>query len=154
MSLYLVQHGEAYTETINPDRPLTEKGKTAVERMAKLAAELKVPVSRICQSGKTRAKQTAEIFSKHLRPSTGIIEIKGINPYDDVTKIAPALDPSKNTMLVGHLPFMGRLASYLIIGEMDKIIIKFKQGGIVCLDQDDANGTWWYIKWALVPEMA
>jgi phosphohistidine phosphatase len=153
MPLYLVRHGEAYSEVADPDRSLTEEGKATVDDMAQLANSFKIPVSQIFHSGKTRARQTADIFSSYLKPSAGVTEIKAINPHDDVAKIAPELDPALNTMLVGHLPFMERLVSYLITGSPDKSVIKFQAGGIVCLDQREKNGSW-YIKWALMPKMA
>ena len=152
MPLYLVRHGEAYSETADPDRSLTETGKATVDGMAQLAAAFKLPVSQIFHSGKTRARQTADIFSKYLKPLAGVKEIKAIKPNDDVTKIAPKLDPALNTMIVGHLPFLERLVSYLIIGLPDKSIIKFQAGGIVCLDQIEKNGSW-HVKWALMPKM-
>ena len=152
MPLYLMRHGEAYSEAAGPDPSLTEAGKATVDDMAQRVHSFKIPVSQIFHSSKTRARQTADIFSKYLKPSAGAAEIKTINPYDDVTKIAPGLDPALNTMLVGHLPFMERLVSYLIAGSQDGSIIKFQTGGIVCLDQVDHNGAW-YIKWALMPKM-
>jgi len=153
MPLYLVRHGEARSEADDPDRSLTETGKATAHAMAKVAAAFNIPVSQIFHSGKTRARQTAEIFSKYLKPSSGVTRIKGINPNDDVTIIAPELDPALNTMFVGHLPFMERLVSYLIIGSPDKTIIKFQAVGIVCLDRIEKNGSW-HIKWALMPKMA
>lgn len=153
MPLYLVRHGEAHSETADPDRSLTEMGKATVDHMAQLAASSKIPVSQILHSGKTRARQTAEIFSKYLKPTAGIKEIRAINPNDDVTKIAPELDPALNTMIVGHLPFLERLVSYLITGSTDKSIVKFQTGGIVCLDQDEKDGSW-HVKWVLMPKMA
>jgi phosphohistidine phosphatase len=152
MPLYLVRHGDAYSEAADPDRSLTDAGKATVDGMAQLAAAFKIPVSQIFHSGKTRARQTAEIFSKYLKPPEGVIEIKAINPYDDVRIIAPELDPAVKTMIVGHLPFMERLVSYLITGSPDKSIIKFQTGGIVCLDQI-AEKESWHIKWALMPKM-
>ena len=152
MPLYLVRHGEAYSEAADPDRSLTEAGKATVDGMAQLATAFKIPVSQISHSGKTRARQTADIFSNYLKPSAGVTEIKAINPYDNVIIIAPELDPALNTMLVGHLPFMERLVSYLITGSPDKSIIKFQTGGIVCLDQIAKNESW-HIKWALMPKM-
>ena len=71
MPLYLVRHGEAYSEAADPDRSLTEAGKATVDGMAQLAAAFKIPVSQIFHSGKTRARQTADIFSKYLKPSEG-----------------------------------------------------------------------------------
>jgi len=152
MPLYLVRHGEAHSEAADPNRSLTESGKATAHAMAKLAAAFNVPVSQILHSGKTRARQTADIFSKYLKPAAGVTEIKTINPNDDVTIIAPKLDPALNTMLVGHLPFMERLVSYLINGSPDKSIIKFQTAGIVCLDKTGKNDSW-YIKWALMPKM-
>jgi phosphohistidine phosphatase len=152
MPLYLVRHGEAYDEAADPDRSLTEAGKATVHAMAQMAAAFNIPVSQIFHSGKTRARQTAEIFSQYLKPSAGVKAIKSIGPYDDVTNIALPFDPSLNAMIVGHLPFMERLVSYLITGAIDTSIIKFQTAGIVCLDRDE-NGSR-YIRWALMPKMA
>ncbi|MBN1664850.1 MAG: phosphohistidine phosphatase SixA [Deltaproteobacteria bacterium] len=152
MPLYLVRHGEAYSEAADPDRSLTETGKTTVDGMAQLTAAFKIPVSQILHSGKTRARQTAELFSKHLKPSSGVNEIKGINPNDDVTKTASQLDSTLNAMIVGHLPFLERLVSYLVTGSPDRSIVKLQTGGIVCLDRIGQNGSW-HIKWALMPKM-
>jgi phosphohistidine phosphatase len=35
MDLYLMQHGQATTETEDPERPLTDAGRAAVQRVAK-----------------------------------------------------------------------------------------------------------------------
>jgi phosphohistidine phosphatase len=153
MPLYLVRHGEAHSEAADPNRSLTGTGMATVDGMAQLATAFKIPVSQIFHSGKTRARQTAEVFFNYLKPSAGEMQIRAIKPYDDVTKIAPELDPSLNAMLVGHNPFMERLVSYLIAGSQDKLIIKFQTAGIVCLDQIEKNGSW-YIRWALMPKMA
>ena len=152
MPLYLVRHGEAHSEAADPDRSLTETGKATAHVMAKMAAAFNIPVSQIFHSGKTRARQTADILSKYLKPSAGVTEIKAINPNDDVTRIAPKLDPVLNAMIVGHLPFMERLVSYLITGSPDKSIVKFQTVGIVCLDRVEKDGLW-HIKWALMPKM-
>jgi phosphohistidine phosphatase len=152
MPLYLVRHGEALSEAADPDRSLTEAGTVTVDGMAQLTAAFNIPVSQILHSGKTRARQTADIFSKYLKPSSEVKEIKGIKPNDDVTIIASKLDPALNTMIVGHLPFLDRLVSYLVTGSPDTSIIKFQMGGIVCLDQIEKNGSW-HVKWALMPKM-
>ena len=153
MPLYLVRHGEAYSEDADPNRSLTEAGRMTVEGIAQLANSFQIPVSQIFHSGKTRARQTAEIFSDYLRPSAGVTDLNGINPHDDVAKIAPRVNPALNTMIVGHLPFLERFVSYLLTGSPDKSIIKFQAGGIVCLDRIEKDGSW-YIKWALMPKMA
>jgi phosphohistidine phosphatase len=37
MDLYLMQHGQATTETEDPERPLTDAGRAAVQRVAQRA---------------------------------------------------------------------------------------------------------------------
>jgi len=152
MPLYLVRHGQVDSGILNPDAALTEGGRAAVDRLAHLLSAFAIPVSEINHSGKTRAWQTANIMEHYLKPPLGQKEIKGINPNDDVTEISKSLDPSKNIMLVSHLPFLERLVSYLVVDITDKTIIKFQPGGIVCLDKEALIQSW-YIKWALMPEM-
>jgi len=53
-------------------------------------------------------------------------------------------------MLVGHLPFMERLASFLITGSADKPVIRFQNSGIVCLEKETDAGHW-TIRWTLFP---
>ena len=152
MPLYLVRHGQADSGNFNPNPTLTAEGGAEVDRIAHLVAAFAIPVSEILHSGKTRARQTAEIMGHYLKPSSGIREIKGINPKDDVAGISKSLDPLKNIMLVSHLPFLERLVSYLLIDTPNKTIIRFQTGGIVCLDED-AEMQAWFIKWALMPYM-
>jgi phosphohistidine phosphatase SixA len=45
---------------------------------------------------------------------------------------------------------MERLVSYLVEGSVEKPVIKFQNSSIICLDREDASGTW-YIRWALFP---
>ena len=52
-------------------------------------------------------------------------------------------------MLVGHLPFMERLTGYLAAGSPERLVFKFQNGAIVCLDQASGGGAW-FIKWALM----
>ena len=59
MKLYLVQHGEAVSESVDPARPLTEQGRQAAQRVAAFAARLKLEAHQIRHSGKTRDKRYA-----------------------------------------------------------------------------------------------
>ena len=152
MALFLVQHGKSLPKDVNPDQPLSEEGKKTVEHIAKVAADYNVSVSLIKHSGKTRAKQTADIMASFLKPENGVTQSDGLNPLDDVTNIVKDLTTDDNLMLVGHLPFMENLVSYLITGTIGKKVFKFQNGGIVCLDKDKEKGEW-FIKWTLMPEI-
>ncbi len=150
MALYLVQHGKSFSKEQDPEQGLTPEGEAEVRRIAEVARNYRVSVSLIRHSGKKRARQTAEIFAVALDPPQGVQEMAGLNPLDDVTLIASQLVPAQNLMLVGHLPFMERLAGYLITKHTDVRVIKFQNGGIVCLDRDSEGGPW-FIKWSLMP---
>jgi len=150
MALYLVQHGKNLPKEQDPDKGLSPEGRSEVERIANVAKGYSVKVAAIKHSGKKRALETAKIFADALRPVDGVQETGGIAPLDDVTKFKP--NSRDNLMLVGHLPFMERLTSYLTAGSTDKTVFKFQNGGIVCLDQEPEKQSW-HIKWALMPNI-
>ena len=152
MSIYLVQHGVSLPKDIDPEKGLSEEGVAEVQRIAEVAQGYGVRVARVCHSGKKRARQTAELFAARLQPAEGLAQIDGLNPLDDVTVLATGLESDSDTMYVGHLPFMERLAAFLLTGSYEKPIFKFQNGGIVCLYEDATLGSW-VIKWALMPKI-
>ena len=152
MALFLVQHGKSLPKEIDPGKGLSEEGISDVNRIAKVAKGYGVHVSRIKHSGKTRARQTAEIFASALEPDGGVQETSGLNPLDDVAAFAGTIDSRDDLMLVGHLPFMEKLTSYLITGSIERTVFKFQNSGILCLDKDPDTQSW-VIKWALMPNI-
>jgi len=152
MALYLIQHGKSLSKDQDPDQGLSAEGIAETERIARQAKGDGVAASQIRHSAKTRARQTAEIFAGALNPKQGIREVSGIKPLDDVAAYAANIDPAENIMLVGHLPFMERMAAFLITGSLDKPVFKFQNSGIVCLDKDPEAQTW-VIQWALMPKI-
>jgi phosphohistidine phosphatase len=152
MALYLVQHGKSKPGDTDAERGLTDEGRSEVTRIADIAKDYQIPVRVIVHSGKRRALETAEIFTKILGSGIKLERSDGMNPGDDVMLFSERLDAGKNIMYVGHLPFMEKLASYLITGTTDKTVIKFQNGGIVSFDLHPETGTW-VIKWTLVPNI-
>lgn len=152
MALFLVQHGKSLSKDVDPDQGLSEEGVAETKRIAEVAKGYNVNVKGIRHSVKTRARTTAEIFAAALNPSEGIQEITGIKPMDDVEAIAESINSQANTMLVGHLPFMERITSFLITGSIENPVFKFQNSGIVCLDQDPETKSW-FIRWTLMPNI-
>ncbi len=152
MALYLVQHGKSLPKNIDSEQGLSDEGIADVRRIADVAAGYGCKVRSISHSGKKRAKQTAEIFESALKPNDGMKEISGIAPMDDVAAFSKSLIVEDNQMVVGHLPFMERLTSYLIISSTEPPVFRFQNGGIVCLDKHPDAQTW-IIKWALMPNI-
>ena len=152
MAIYLVQHGKNQPKEVDPDKGLSPDGRAEVERIAEVAAGYGVSVSQIFHSGKKRARQTADIFARALTPGNGPEAREGLNPLDDVSAAAATLDPSADLMLVGHLPFMERLAAHLVCGRLDQPVFSFQNGGIVCIDRPE-GGDSWVIRWSLTPNI-
>ena len=147
--LFLVQHGEAKTKDEDSERPLTDRGTALVERIAAWAVRAGVEVHEIRHSGKPRAQQTATILGRHLAPERGVVAVAGLKPKDDVEPLVAELaGRDEPLMLVGHLPFLDRLASRLIAGDPDAAVARFSNAGVVCLEHDDAT---WSLLWSVTP---
>ncbi len=149
MKLYLVQHGQAESKEVDPEQPLSDRGRQATLLMAELAAKLGLDVQEIRHSGKLRAEQTAAIFGRALSLMGNVAAVSGLNPTDDVQPIADALAREEpNIMLVGHLPFLSRLAGLLVNGDPENSPVDFRNSGVVCLERT-ADG--WQVRWRLTP---
>lgn len=152
MAIYLVQHGRNLDKSADPVKGLSPDGEAEVRRIAEVAAGYGVKVRTIHHSGKKRARQTADIFAAALVPIHGVHEVDGLAPLDDVERIAAGLAPDEDRMLVGHLPFMERLAARLVAGNPDRPVFQFQNGGIVCLDHYPETADW-VIRWSLMPRI-
>jgi phosphohistidine phosphatase len=58
-----------------------------------------------------------------------------------------AASSTQNLMIVGHLPFLGHLASYLLCGDERASLVDFQNAGIVRLDRHDDGR--WSLRWAI-----
>ena len=139
MRLYLVQHGQAKSEDEDPERPLTDKGADDVARVADQAVkQLGVRAERVLHSGKTRARQTAEIWGRLL--DVGVAQTDDLGPKDDTTRWVKRLDDEvSDLMLIGHLPHLARLTGLLLTGKPDDSVVRFTPGGLVGLERTDAG---------------
>ena len=151
MRLYLVQHGEAVPAEMDRDRPLSDKGRADVEALARFLRDAGVRPERMLHSGKTRARQTADLLAAALG-LRGVQVAQGLAPKDPVEPIArQAASWGADTLLAGHLPFMARLVSYLLTGDAEEVVVSYKPGTAACLERSE-GGTWALI-WVLLPEL-
>lgn len=152
MKLYLMQHGEAEAADVNPERPLTTAGREAVSRLAGLLGARRIQVDHILHSGKLRAAQTAAILAESIGRGIALEIHNNIAPMDTPTVIAEEIGHwQEDTLIVGHLPFMAKLATLLASDRTDPPIVGFMPGTILCLEHTD-NGDW-QINWMLRPEL-
>jgi phosphohistidine phosphatase len=151
MLLYLVRHAKAGEGADDARRELTPQGERAAQRMARALERGKIQVDRLQHSGLVRARQTAEILQRAVG---GRIEAAtDLNPSTDVMEVAQRLDDGEgeSVMLVGHLPFMGRLAGYLLTGDRDADILHFRTASVACLSGVSREG--WQLEWFLEPDV-
>ena len=152
MKLYLVQHAEACTKDVDPQRPLTEQG---IRDTARLAARLKdsgIHVGRIIHSGKLRAKQTAESLAQALAPGLELETSGLLNPNDNPKAFDWQSESwDTDTLIVGHLPFMAKLVSHLLAEDENRIVVGFTPGSVVCLESHHDGH--WQLSWMLRPEL-
>lgn len=154
MDLYLMQHGEATTEAEDPERPLTDAGRAAVQRVAARARAAGVRVSRCVHSGKLRAEQTAQLLMDEIGAEVNVEARPGLSPNDAVTPAAEwlrALTADQSLALVGHLPFLDRLTSLLVAGDEGAHVVRFQMGGLVKLEPKE-NGDGFSVAWAVPPD--
>jgi len=151
MKLYLVQHGNALSEHEDPARPLSQQGREDVAKVASFIKPLGLAVD-LWHSGKARASETAEILSHSLKLGKDMVEHAGLAPDDDVEEMAAAVMASQDDiMIVGHMPFLNKLASLLLSDVESASIVGFKQGSVVCLNcSEECN---WQLDWMVTPEI-
>jgi phosphohistidine phosphatase len=151
MKLYLVQHGEALSKDIDPDRALSEAGQKDVQRVASFLAG-KVRVARILHSGKTRARQTAEILTAEVAPGLKVEQYGGLGPNDPVEPfVQHVAEWGEDLLVVGHLPFMEKLVARLAADSEERFIVAYRPGSIVCLETGEGSG--WKVLWMIRPEL-
>jgi len=152
MKLYLVRHGDYFPKDIDPQCSLSEKGIQDIQRIAHFLLPLDLSLSHLFHSGKTRAQQTAEIISQGIRWH-GVVETRtGLDPNDSVIPIASEMNQaSSDVMLVGHMPFMGCLASKLLVNDENINTVIFRMGSVVCLERAERYG--WSLSWVIYPEL-
>jgi phosphohistidine phosphatase len=150
MDVLLMQHGVAADASVDPARPLTPTGRAEVEVVAAHAAAHGVRANRVVHSGRLRAEQSAQVLAAALGASPE--QREGLGPTDSIDPVAAWLSqPGEGTVaVVGHLPFLDRLASLLVAGNPEAHVVAFCNAGLVRLVHRDGFA----VAWALPPELA
>src|SRR5262245_20151133 len=117
MHLLLVHHGDAVGPEVDPQRPLSERGRAAVERLAADVAARGARPAVVWHSGKLRAKQTAEAFWRACNPFAEFSATRDLQPEDPPDWMRDRLRAEPRDLLIaGHYPHMPRLLELLVPG--------------------------------------
>lgn len=155
MRLYLAQHGDALDKSEDPRRPLSEVGRADVQRVADFLGAQRGPLPEaVLHSGKDRARETAEILAARLAPGLTPQPAHDIGPTDPVPPFQTRLaDWEEDTLVVGHLPFLGRLAGLLVAGDEERAVAAFHPGTVLALEPEPNHGDHWQVVWMVDPEL-
>jgi phosphohistidine phosphatase len=157
LDVYLIQHAESKSKEEDPARPLTDRGKISVENVGAQLVRLGISFDRVFHSGKLRAQRTAEILGGALKINDKVEAHTGLDPMDPVDPILRWLSEQaerglKSIAIVGHLPFLDRLASILVTGNESAGVIAFQYAGVVRL-VPEGQGEGYRVRWVLAPEL-
>ncbi len=135
MKVYIIQHAEAVSEIIDPERPLSSRGFSQIRETAMFIKRLPDHPTLIIHSGKKRAAQTAEILMQYLEDAR--IEVKDyLNPNDKIDRIIADLnDINENVAIVGHMPFVSKLVSALLAFSEDIPVVDITNASPVILSK-------------------
>jgi phosphohistidine phosphatase len=159
LSVYLVRH--AFADHADPDRwpddskrPLTKDGIRRFSQAARGLRRLVPDVDVVLSSGFARAWQTAEI----LHDETGWPKPQECPPLEAHRPAASALDVLRarseaSVALVGHEPYLSRLASLLCAGGEDVMHLELKKGAVALIDvTGEVEPGRSYLCWAVRPK--
>jgi phosphohistidine phosphatase len=146
MKLYLVRHAlaeEPGTPGYEDDslRPLTEKGREKMQKIAHALKDLGVEPNLIVSSPYVRASQTASILAKVFKYKEEISYSDSLVPMGEPNDMIGEINEKYSVdelMLVGHEPNLSSLAGFLLAGNSN-ISINLKRGGVCCLSVDDLH---------------
>lgn len=144
MKLYLIRHSNA-VEPGTPEyeddsqRPLTEKGREKMRKIASALKDLGLKPDMILSSPFVRAAQTAEVLAKIMKYKKEIAYSDSLVPVGNTDTLISELNEKYTVdelVLVGHEPSLSALVGTLTGGGPD-IAINLKNGGVCCLSADD-----------------
>ena len=151
MRLYLVQHGDAVPKDLDPDRPLSEQGRSDIHRLTEWLSSHHVQLSQIQHSGKTRARETAEILKPLLKTPGQINEGQGLAPNDSPEAFLRQLSDSQiDTLVASHMPFVARTVSQALTGDPDRQLVDFLPGTVAGIER--LEGATWQLFMFMRPE--
>ena len=150
MKLYLLRHGDAVPEYIDSNRPLSRLGESEIRKIAGYLKTKGVQPADIFHSDKKRAVQSAKIVEQTIKSGAPLTPKDYLAPEDTIEHILKDIaGRSQDLMIVGHLPFLGMLASTLVLADENKKLVSFSTGTLVVLS-NQADGTW-KMDWSINP---
>ncbi|MGD0724735.1 MAG: phosphohistidine phosphatase SixA [Spirochaetia bacterium] len=156
MEIYFLRHGDAGAaegwKGSDAERPLSKEGTAGMEKEAAAIARLGPALDAILTSPLVRARQTAVIVAKKLRPAAALVVEERLAPGFGAAQLKRILKErraSRGLLLVGHEPDFSRVISACIGGGS----VECKKGSLARVDIDDPNSLTGVLVWLLPPRV-
>ncbi len=148
MELILWRHAQAEDGTPDHERQLTPQGRKQAVRMGAWLDRVLPSGCKILCSPTARTQQTVEALGRKFKV------VPAIGPMASAQQVLDAAgwpDARGQVLVVGHQPWLGRVASLLLTGgEQDWTVRQSNAWWIAQRDRDEGNGI--YLKAVLAPE--
>ncbi|MGM8063083.1 SixA phosphatase family protein [Vogesella indigofera] len=135
MDLILWRHAEAEEGSDDMQRALTRRGQKQASAMATWLRKQLPDDFALLASEALRSQQTAALFAKSYEV------VPALNPDASVEQVLSAIDwprSGKTIVLVGHQPYIGRLAATLMSEQ--PLLWSVKKGAIWWLSHRERHG--------------
>jgi phosphohistidine phosphatase len=161
VELLLVRHAIAFNRDPDRwphdgDRPLTPQGEARFRKAARGLRAILPSVELVLSSPYARAWRTAEILSEEAgwpdpKPSEAL---EAERSRSDAMGVLRSEAGRASVALVGHEPNFSELASFLLTGTENRLLVEMKKGGVACLGLPDAPaGGKAVLRWVATPKM-
>ena len=159
MNLYLMRHAiaaEPDENTEDSQRPLTDKGRKKLGKIARNLEKLGLEFQYILTSPYLRARQTADVVAHVLDiKQKRVLESENLTPLgfgDKLVNEILAREPVENVLIVGHEPFLSQMIGMLVAGDAS-LSIDMRKAGLCKLSVEQlAYGRCATLEWLLTPE--
>lgn len=153
----ILRHGQASQDSgfEDFDRPLTDKGRKHLPRMAAFVARSQVKPDWIVSSPALRAKETAELLAEALQFSRSIVWNERVYLAAAITLLEilrETPDVAEHLVIVGHNPGMSDLAAGLCAGGDFRLNLQMETGAVASLSAQIVH--WRQLRWGCAELLA
>jgi phosphohistidine phosphatase len=158
MNLYLMRHAIA----VEPDeffedreRPLSEKGRRRMGKIARNLKKLDLSFDLILTSPYLRARQTADLVADalNIKPKY-VVESENLVPLGFTNQLVEEINARGQVdflLIVGHEPFLSQLIGMLVAGDAS-LSLGMRQGGLCRLSMERLiYGRCATLEWLMTP---
>ncbi len=121
--LFLIRHGHYLTSSGS----LSLKGKKEMKKAGQLLKNEGISI--LFHSTKLRAMESAKIIADFIHPSPALVVHSELDPESEISAFIQGIKhiPAQSIAAVGHLPFLERLLSSLVVKDNGQLGCNLRQ---------------------------